>query len=216
MIGDEGPQKHDYSSYRNGICRCRVCQDDHNTKQRQDKANRMAARVEVDGRLVAPLPPDRHGLPTTYSNHGCQCEPCKAAWAAYCREAGLRRRNRAGGNGPVARASNGGVRTMSGRVPVTSLEQLQRCPLRQPGARLPQQPRRHLIEQGGAVPVHLAQAFPAVTHADAPRGRVLTAFGSPHANSIGVCPYTGQLPAGCRVHAYAGSVSMRTDPRPNG
>jgi hypothetical protein len=27
----------------------------------------------------------RHGLTSSYTNHGCRCEQCRAAWAEYCR-----------------------------------------------------------------------------------------------------------------------------------
>lgn len=48
------------------------------------RQERLAARVLVDGRLVAPLPPIHHGKHSTYVNHGCRCEKCGAANAAYC------------------------------------------------------------------------------------------------------------------------------------
>jgi hypothetical protein len=38
----------------------------------------------VDGRLVAPLPEEKHGL-GGYSNHGCRCETCCEANLAYSR-----------------------------------------------------------------------------------------------------------------------------------
>lgn len=47
-------------------------------RNRRDKARRYAARVEVDGRLVA-VKAKRHGMASTYDNHGCRCEPCCAA-----------------------------------------------------------------------------------------------------------------------------------------
>lgn len=39
------------------------------------------------------LTPDdpRHGESSTYTNHKCRCEKCRAAWAAYVRESHERR-----------------------------------------------------------------------------------------------------------------------------
>lgn len=48
------------------------------------RQERLAARVLVDGRLVAPLPPVHHGKHATYVNHGCRCLKCGEANAAYC------------------------------------------------------------------------------------------------------------------------------------
>ena len=50
------------------------------------RRRRLALRVEVEGRMVAAhLPPEMHGREGTYGNHGCQCPPCTAAWAAATR-----------------------------------------------------------------------------------------------------------------------------------
>lgn len=35
-----------------------------------------AARVEIDGRLVAPVRPELHGRYDTYVSYGCRCEQC--------------------------------------------------------------------------------------------------------------------------------------------
>ena len=51
-------------------------------RARRGRARRFAARVEIDGRLVA-VNAREHGKPATRTNHGCECEPCKAAAAAY-------------------------------------------------------------------------------------------------------------------------------------
>jgi hypothetical protein len=49
-------------------------------RAQNQRATRWARRVVVDGRLVAAhLPNERHGLPSTYTNHGCQCGPCTQA-----------------------------------------------------------------------------------------------------------------------------------------
>jgi DNA-binding transcriptional regulator LsrR (DeoR family) len=42
------------------------------------KAQRLASRVLIDGRLVA-VKAKTHGSATTYSNGGCRCEPCTEA-----------------------------------------------------------------------------------------------------------------------------------------
>lgn len=38
-------------------------------------------------KLAAGLAPDdpRHGKPSSYTNWGCRCDECRAAWAAYKR-----------------------------------------------------------------------------------------------------------------------------------
>lgn len=51
---------------------------DRAERLKRDKERRYAARVEVDGRLVA-VKAREHGTVSTRSNHGCECEPCKAA-----------------------------------------------------------------------------------------------------------------------------------------
>jgi beta-galactosidase GanA len=33
-----------------------------------------------------------HGRPSTYNNHKCHCDECKAAWTKYIREGGYVRR----------------------------------------------------------------------------------------------------------------------------
>jgi hypothetical protein len=65
-------------------CRCDECTRAHNDRIRRRQHERFAARVLVDGCLVAPLPADRHGRGTTYRNHGCRCRPCTDAHAADC------------------------------------------------------------------------------------------------------------------------------------
>jgi len=42
------------------------------------RAQRFAARELIDGRLVA-VKASQHGSATTYSNHGCRCQPCTDA-----------------------------------------------------------------------------------------------------------------------------------------
>lgn len=52
-------------------------------RAQRNKAARLARRVLIDGRLVAPLPEEKHGLRSTYVNHGCQCGPCTDAATGY-------------------------------------------------------------------------------------------------------------------------------------
>ncbi len=46
-------------------------------RQRRARARNRAKRILVDGRLIAPLPADRHGTQSTFNNWGCQCDPCR-------------------------------------------------------------------------------------------------------------------------------------------
>ena len=55
---------------------------DRAARNRRNRAARYAARVEIDGRMVA-VNAREHGKYTTRTNHGCECEPCVAAAAAY-------------------------------------------------------------------------------------------------------------------------------------
>jgi hypothetical protein len=71
--------KHGWSAYRNGVCKCGICRKGHADAQNKNTAKWRASRVEIDGRLVAPLPPERHGSWSTYANYGCQCDPCREA-----------------------------------------------------------------------------------------------------------------------------------------
>jgi hypothetical protein len=72
-------RKHDSSTYGNQGCRCGVCRASHNAYVRRARLRRAARRVLVDGRLVAPVPAERHGRPSTYVNWRCQCLPCLKA-----------------------------------------------------------------------------------------------------------------------------------------
>lgn len=65
-------------SYGQG-CRCTTCRAENAAGARRKRQARMAVRILVDGRLTAPLPPERHGRPGTYSYHGCRCVPCTRA-----------------------------------------------------------------------------------------------------------------------------------------
>lgn len=72
--------RHGASAYRQiDGCRCDVCTEAHRVLQNAESASRRARRVLTNGRLVAPVPPERHGRYTTYRNWGCQCQPCVKA-----------------------------------------------------------------------------------------------------------------------------------------
>lgn len=58
--------------------------------QRRLRASRAAERVEIGGRLVAPLPDEQHGSESTYNNWCCRCVRCSVA----AREASRVRRER--------------------------------------------------------------------------------------------------------------------------
>lgn len=83
--------KHDASTHKNNRCRCDVCKSANRVAQAEGRRARRAARVLVDGCLVAPLPLERHGKPSTYTNHACRCAPCTAA---HTDDAQLRRARR--------------------------------------------------------------------------------------------------------------------------
>lgn len=73
--------KHGASAYRNGTCRCEECREGNRTRAHQEMLARYAKRVDINGRLTAPLPPEKHGRRSTYTNWGCRCLECCAAKA---------------------------------------------------------------------------------------------------------------------------------------
>jgi len=76
--------------------------------QQRARARNRARRVLVDGRLVAPLPEERHGTESTFNNWGCQCEPCTTSHRDRQRaEAAIRRQ--------VAKARLARIRHAAGR-----------------------------------------------------------------------------------------------------
>jgi hypothetical protein len=40
----------------------------------------------IDGKLIAPVPPEEHGRKETRSNWGCECDPCGEAYRAWWRD----------------------------------------------------------------------------------------------------------------------------------
>lgn len=67
-----------------GGCRCDRCTKAHAQPGRQARERRLAARIEINGRMVAWRAQD-HGSFVTYVNHGCRCQPCTAATSEYRR-----------------------------------------------------------------------------------------------------------------------------------
>jgi hypothetical protein len=66
--------------YDSLYCRCEPCTNairQKNTKRRRDLRSQ---RIEIDGRLIAPVPTEMHGKPATYANHSCRCEACTIAY----------------------------------------------------------------------------------------------------------------------------------------
>lgn len=74
----------------------RVLFDPTASRQRRNRRNRQArfaARQLIDGRLVA-VNAKEHGSASTYTNHGCQCEPCRRAHRIRLARGAERRRAR--------------------------------------------------------------------------------------------------------------------------
>lgn len=59
-------------------CRCDVCTQANTDRCRARRDERLAARVEVNGRLVVvdETQVENHGKRSTYMNWGCRCVPC--------------------------------------------------------------------------------------------------------------------------------------------
>lgn len=76
-------------------------------RAQRNRAARLARRVEIDGRLVAPLPPERHGLQASYTNWGCRCEDCtranSSAWVSWYQSPYVARQRRQ--DGPPVRGA---------------------------------------------------------------------------------------------------------------
>jgi hypothetical protein len=68
---------HNNSTYCNLGCRCATCTAAHRRYKGDLRAQRLAQRVLVDGRLVHPHA--RHGEAASYHNWGCRCPACTEA-----------------------------------------------------------------------------------------------------------------------------------------
>lgn len=73
-------------TYTNHACRCEACVEAHRALIREQRRRRFELRVEVNGRLIAPVEEERHGKVSTYQNWGCRCELCVDANAAKRQE----------------------------------------------------------------------------------------------------------------------------------
>jgi hypothetical protein len=71
---------HGGTRYNRG-CTCDVCLRAHRERLAQLRREHAAARVLIDGRLVATGAP-QHGSRSTYVNWMCRCVPCTAAHTA--------------------------------------------------------------------------------------------------------------------------------------
>lgn len=60
-------------------CRCDACTKANSVACREWAHRQLAQRELIDGRLVAPVWAELHGKQSTYTNHGCRCEPCTQA-----------------------------------------------------------------------------------------------------------------------------------------
>lgn len=66
-------------AYTNHACRCKECRAANRRSHQSRREQRQAERVMVGGRLIAPLPDEYHGRPSTYAYHGCRCRDCVGA-----------------------------------------------------------------------------------------------------------------------------------------
>lgn len=73
------------STYVNWGCRCVACAEANAVAMARHRQRRLALRYLVDGRLVAPVPDERHGDNNTYVNWGCRCVLCSTTHAARCK-----------------------------------------------------------------------------------------------------------------------------------
>lgn len=86
-----------YSTYTNHGCRCDLCYEVNRAYKRKrylqtSTAERRRLRTIRCKRTGGPCTHDvEHGNYSTYSNHGCRCEPCRVAWNAYLKELRVRR-----------------------------------------------------------------------------------------------------------------------------
>lgn len=69
-------------------------------RHQRNRAARLARRVLVDGRLVAPVPVERHGTQALYTNWGCRCLRCTTAnsadWRSWYQQAYVAQRRQDG------------------------------------------------------------------------------------------------------------------------
>jgi len=68
-----------HSTYRQYGCKCAPCVEANRVTIAAQRTARLTERILIDGRLVAPVPPEMHDRYTTYQNYGCRCIPCTTA-----------------------------------------------------------------------------------------------------------------------------------------
>lgn len=70
--------------YRYYRCPCAACLQANREDNRARQQARRDRRVMVDGRLVAPVPPEMHGNANTYQSWCCRCADCTEAHRQRC------------------------------------------------------------------------------------------------------------------------------------
>lgn len=71
-------------------CRCLPCTRANRKYSRDRRQKNMENRELVDGRWITLAPNAKHGSYSTYTNRGCQCEPCMNAYKEWFRYKPLR------------------------------------------------------------------------------------------------------------------------------
>lgn len=117
--------KHNRWAYGNRDCRCATCTADRVAYQAEQVTARRAARVLLDGRLVAPGAP--HGTGGGYTNWSCRCPACTEANYARVRAWKVRRRAAAAHTSPPARATVPAPKPVPPPAPAPRPESGPRC-----------------------------------------------------------------------------------------
>lgn len=78
------PLSHGTATSYNRGCPCDLCKAKNTARNTTLRNQRTAQRVLIHGRLVAPLPPEKHGKYSTYVNWKCRCIPCTDANTIAC------------------------------------------------------------------------------------------------------------------------------------
>jgi hypothetical protein len=69
-----------WSAYVLDRCRCDTCRIPWNENHKAARWRRAARRtLDPDGRLCAPVPPEKHGRTSTYNGWMCRCRKCTDA-----------------------------------------------------------------------------------------------------------------------------------------
>lgn len=82
-----------YSGYTRHGCRCDGCREAARIYRRRYRTrSQFGSGKCVDRHETCPHVDLEHGTMTSYTGHGCRCDPCRAFWRRYVRE--IRARNR--------------------------------------------------------------------------------------------------------------------------